>query len=332
MRPLRKIASELLGFDRRERRATYTLAVILALLLLLRAFIPGKRDGGERIVIPQAAVTPLPAANRGGEVKLFRFDPNTATAETLVQLGFSERQAATLINYRNAGARFRKPSDIFRVYGIDTVFAARLVPWIGISPVETRGAAEGRTPEAGSWSHRSGRMSTEATKKNPGTGSTRQAAHMSSADSDLKSPGKSVAVIDLNRCSAEDLLKLPGIGEVLSARIVKYRDLLGGYVSVAQLSEVYGLDSSAVENISGRVKVSGEVIRVISLDTCSWGQMARHPYLGPEAARAIMKYRSLVGGGFDVDDLVLQRVISSEQAARIAPYVVSSGRGSDSRL
>ncbi|HSO78181.1 MAG TPA: helix-hairpin-helix domain-containing protein, partial [Bacteroidales bacterium] len=138
-----------------------------------------------------------------------------------------------------------------------------------------------------------------------------------------------VAVIDLNGCSAGDLEQLPGIGEVLSARIVKYRDLLGGFVSVSQLSEVYGLDSSAVEKITGRLTVSTDGIRSFRLDTCSWGQMARHPYLGPEAARAIMKYRSLMGVGFEVDDLVLQKVLSSEQAARITPYVMSPRKGSD---
>jgi hypothetical protein len=114
MRPLRKIASDLLGFERRERRATYTLAMILVLLLLLRIFLPGKGTGGDIIIIPQTTAVPLPAVSGGKDAVLFSFDPNTANAETLVKLGFSERQASTLINYRKAGARFRKPSDIYR--------------------------------------------------------------------------------------------------------------------------------------------------------------------------------------------------------------------------
>lgn len=329
MRPLRKIASDLLGFNRRERRATYTLAVILVLLLLLRLFLPGRRAGEDVIVIPHTAGVTRPAGNGEKDTILFHFDPNTATVETLVQLGFSERQAATLINYRRAGARFRKPSDIYRVYGLDTLFAAGLVPWIEIAPEVARGVSEGRMPEAGSSGYQAGKMSTEGKSRTPGTVKTRPDGWTNKADGDMNSPREPTSVIDLNSCSAADLEQLAGIGAVLSARIVKYRDLLGGFVSVSQLREVYGLDSSAVEMNSGRLKVSTDSIRSFRLDTCSWGQMARHPYLGPEAARAIMKYRSLMGVGFEVDDLVLQKVISGEQAARIAPYVISPGKGSD---
>ncbi len=329
MRPLRKIASDLLGFDRRERRATYTLAVILVLLLVLRIFLPGKGAGGDIIVIPHTAGVPRPVVSGGKDAVLFRFDPNTASAETLIKLGFSERQAATLINYRKAGARFRKPSDIYRVYGIDTVFASVLVSWIEIAPEVARGDSERKVLPEVSAIYAAGNMSAEVKNRNPGTVRTRPEGWATKADGDMNSPRKSAAAIDLNGCSAADLEQLPGIGEVLSTRIVKYRDLLGGFVSVSQLGEVYGLDSSTVEKISGRVKVSGDGIRIFRLDTCSWGQMARHPYLGPEAARAIMKYRSLMGVGFEVDDLVLQKVISGEQAARITPYVMSPGKGSD---
>ncbi len=329
MRPLRKIASDLLGFDRRERRGTYTLAVILILLLLVRAFLPGKGAGGDTIVIPHTAAVPGPAVSGGKDAVLFRFDPNTADAETLVKLGFSERQAATLINYRKAGARFRRPSDIYRVYGVDTVFASALAPWIDINPEVERGGFERKVPPEVSPVYAAGKTGAERKSGNQGSVRPGPEGWTAKAEADMNSPRRSAAVIDLNCCSAAELEQLPGIGEVLSARIIKYRDLLGGFVSVSQLGEVYGLDSSAVELISGRVKVSAGGIRIIRLDTCSWGQMARHPYLGPEAARAIMKYRSLMGEGFEVDDLVLQKVISGEQAARIAPYVMSPGKGSD---
>lgn len=329
MRPLRKITSDLLGFNRRERRATYTLAMILAFLLLLRLFIPGKRAADDIFVIPYSAEVHRQEVSGGKQAVLFSFDPNTAGAETLVQLGFTERQAATLINYRKAGARFRKPSDIYRVYGLDTVFAARLVPWIDIVPEVTRRVSERKVPPEVSAVYAEEKTSPEGTSRASEKVRTRSQGWTSKANGEMNSPGKAVAVIDLNGCSAADLEQLPGIGEVLSARIVKYRDLLGGFISVSQLSEVYGLDSSAVEKITGRLSVSTDGIRSFRLDTCSWGQMARHPYLGPEAARAIMKYRSLMGVGFEVDDLVLQKVLSSEQAARITPYVTSPGKGSD---
>lgn len=315
MKPLRKIASELLGFDRRERRGTYILAVIIVILLLLRIVIPGKNSGYDKIVVTSSAYFSPKAEKSRKAPELFLFDPNTASEDTLMLLGLSGRQAATLINYRNSGARFRKPADIYRVYGIDSALAAALVQWIDIMPEGGRVAVEINEPEAG--------------ESSSGDDKVRYETGIKSSEAGFRRPGKPAVVIDLNRCAAAELEQLPGIGEVLAARIIRYRDLLGGYVSVSQLSEVYGLDSSVVALVSGSLKISEADIRPIHIDTCSWSRMARHPYLGPEMARAIMKYRSLMGIPFTVDDLVRQRVISEAQAERIVPYISMSGTGSD---
>src|SRR5690606_40943919 len=56
--------------------------------------------------------------------------------------------------------------------------------------------------------------------------------------------GGGVLALDINRCTAGELVALPGIGPVLAERIIKYRNLLGGFVDKWQLVEVYGLDSS----------------------------------------------------------------------------------------
>lgn len=299
MKQFRKATSDLLGFDRRERRATFVLAVILLMLLLMRVVIPGRGSRGESVsVAPPAVITDSHDSKKEAAV-LFLFDPNTASAGDLMQLGLSERQAATLINYRNAGARFRKPGDLYRVYGIDSLLAATLIPWVSIAGEESKVVARAEMDSRAEFS-----------------GETEKRAE--------KSVEKSVSLTDLNFCSAEDLEMLPGIGAVLSVRIIKYRDLLGGFVSPLQLYEVYGLDSATVDRISVRLNVSGNDVKTIDLDTCSWARMARHPYLGAGAARAIMKYRTLMGTSFTVEELVRQRVISEAQAARIAPYVSSA--------
>jgi len=304
MKRLRKAASDLLGFDRRERRATFVLAVILLMLLLMRVVIPGSGSRGEAgIIAPSAGIGDSHDSKKEAPV-LFLFDPNTASAEDLMLLGLSERQASTLINYRNAGARFRKPGDLYRVYGIDSLFASTLIPWVSIEGEESK-VVERSERDLEAELSREDKKTVEKTAE--------------------KSIGNPVSLIDLNRCSAEDLVMLPGIGAVLSVRIIKYRDLLGGFVSPWQLYEVYGLDSATVDLISVSLKVSGNDVKTIDLDTCSWSRMARHPYLGSETARAIMKYRTLMGTTFTVDDLVRQRVISEAQAARMAPYVSSAG-------
>lgn len=66
----------------------------------------------------------------------FRFNPNTATLEDLMRLGFSEKQAQSILNYRAKGGRFRQPSDFAKSYVVaDSVFD-RLEPYIDIPRID----------------------------------------------------------------------------------------------------------------------------------------------------------------------------------------------------
>jgi DNA uptake protein ComE-like DNA-binding protein len=79
---------------------------------------------------PEAVRLREKAAGRRAES--FRFNPNTVSAEDLVRLGFSERQAQSILNYRAHGGRFRRPSDFAKSYVVaDSVFK-RLEPYIDI--------------------------------------------------------------------------------------------------------------------------------------------------------------------------------------------------------
>ena len=66
------------------------------------------------------------------KVESFRFNPNTVSLEDLVRLGFSEKQAQSILHYREKGGRFRRPADFAKSYVVaDTVFE-RLEPYIDI--------------------------------------------------------------------------------------------------------------------------------------------------------------------------------------------------------
>ena len=69
-------------------------------------------------------------------VESFRFNPNTVTLEELMRLGFSEKQAQSILNYRAKGGRFRRPADFAKSYVVaDSVFE-RLEPWIDIPRID----------------------------------------------------------------------------------------------------------------------------------------------------------------------------------------------------
>lgn len=101
--------------------------------------------------------------------------------------------------------------------------------------------------------------------------------------------------IDINRADSAQLLPLPGIGPVFAGRIIKYRNLLGGFVHVDQLGEVYGMPGETIDRIRNRLWIDSSAIRKIRIDSASFGELLRHPYLEYEDVKALVEYRKFKG-------------------------------------
>lgn len=97
-----------------------------------------KADAPEKLSPPtdrhNAPHSPVVQAVREAtrKVESFRFNPNTVSVEDLQRLGFSERQAQSIDNYRSKGGRFRRPSDFAKSYVVADSVYARLEPYIDI--------------------------------------------------------------------------------------------------------------------------------------------------------------------------------------------------------
>lgn len=91
--------------------------------------------GGYRKNAPHSeAVERVRRATR--RVESFRFNPNTVSLEDLIRLGFSEKQAQSIVSYREKGGKFRRPSDFAKSYVVaDSVFE-RLKPFIDIPKLD----------------------------------------------------------------------------------------------------------------------------------------------------------------------------------------------------
>jgi hypothetical protein len=127
--------------------------------------------------------------------------------------------------------------------------------------------------------------------------------------------------IDLNTCDSVSLVKLPGIGPVLSARIIKYRHLLGGFASVDQLKDVYGLPVETFDLIKGRLFADSTVIKRINVNSSGFNDKSRIPYLERSDVSSILKYRELKGRISGVSDLVENKLITAEKARKAGPYL-----------
>jgi len=90
----------------------------------------------------------------GREVETFRFDPNTVSIKDLCRLGFSQKQAQSIDNYRRKGGRFSRPSDFAKSYVVSDSIYRRLEPYIDIPLVDLNladSAAFDALPGIGGW-------------------------------------------------------------------------------------------------------------------------------------------------------------------------------------
>ncbi|MDX1907126.1 MAG: helix-hairpin-helix domain-containing protein [Bacteroidia bacterium] len=156
------------------------------------------------------------------------------------------------------------------------------------------------------------------------------------------------APLDLNKATADELASLPGIGPVLSARIVKYRDAIGGFTSVDQLQKVYQLSPETYTAVSPMVFVAAppppdliaEAAPVASpeqrtrsitapaaagqradLNVADSAALTAVPGIGPVLAARIVKYRKIIGGFVHKDQLRQVYGMSAENYDRMAPFL-----------
>nr|WP_262923168.1 helix-hairpin-helix domain-containing protein [Arenibacter sp. N53] len=114
-----------------------------------------------------------------------------------------------------------------------------------------------------------------------------------------------VTIKDLNKATAEDLKSINGIGDVLSRRIVKFRDLLGGFVVEKQLLHVYGLEQEVVSRILGRFKIlESPSISKININQASPYDLAKLVYIKYALAIRIVAYREKNGRIKSFDELM----------------------------
>lgn len=297
------------GYSRRERSGTLFLSIILVIVVVARAFLLAnsrKSEPGNPVIIEEAG---LPYDSTGAftsndysvaEPLLKKFDPNISTVDELISLGLSDKQANTLNNYRLSGGIFRSPEDFRKIYGISPALADMLIPYIEINrhqPVQAAARQKG--------------------------GESRDMDNMGDGNSFTGEEAMVInhTLIELNSADSGRLVILRGIGPVLSSRIIKYRSLLGGFVSASQLGEVYGIDSSLVMSLSGYLEVDTSLLVKIDLNRAGYGELIRHPYITKEQTGMILRYRSLAGEFSSPGQLLINRIFSEEEYRRLKPYL-----------
>ena len=129
--------------------------------------------------------------------------------------------------------------------------------------------------------------------------------------------------LELNAADSSDLITIHGIGPVFASRIIKYRNLLGGYHSVDQLREIYGIDSLKYESIKPHfTSCDLHQIRTINLNTASFKELLKHPYISYDFTKNIVNRRKKVVFK-NAEDVFNIQFISNSNFEKLLPYLIT---------
>jgi len=296
---------DLFTFNKAERRAVFILASIIFVLILYNIFSPYFQietsydfaSFNRAIKILQLRNDSLKRAQEdsikrieNNSIKnhaLFRFDPNTLTQKGWLKLGLSKRQAKSIRKYVRKGGRFYRKEDLHKMYCLNKEEYNKLLPYVSIKRNET------------------------------------EEAFIIDYDDPIATD---TIIYDLNSITFYKLLNINGIGPSIAKGIIKYRKLLGGYTQVEQLKEVYHIDSTRYNNIAKYFTINTDSVHQFDLNTISYYQLKKHPYISKKLAYEITQYRQLKGEYKLVEDLRKVKDINDSIFQKIYLYFAISDK------
>lgn len=131
---------------------------------------------------------------------------------------------------------------------------------------------------------------------------------------------KAGATVELNSADTTELKKIPGIGSVYAGRIIKYRNSLGGYVSLDQLKEVWGVDDDLYNKIRPYLTVE-ENPKKLKVNSLKFDQLKSHPYLNYKQVKVITDLRERKGNLTSINRLSLLEEFTEKDIDRLKPYL-----------
>lgn len=223
-----------------------------------------------------------------------QFDPNTADSSTLVHLGLKPWQASNMLKYRAKGGRYRKTKDLKRLYGMTDSMYLALLPYVVID-----------TLAIDQWRD-SVRMAADSVP--------RYVSH------------KRDTILNLRTADTTELKMIKGIGNYRAKQIIRYREQLGGFVSVEQLREVKALqplltDSLSADTLLAHFFIDSVCVVPLKVNSMRVEQLQRHPYLSFEQARAIYELRRKKIHLKHLDQLRTLDCLTEQDIQRLRPYL-----------
>lgn len=304
------------SFTKKERQGIFILIALLGGICIGKFIFLKKESIIEKDTIVQGQIFEKQKEDKISQVKdsfnyqpnketiviMKPFDPNVADSVTLVSLGLKSYIAKNIIKYRDKGGKFRNPDDLAKIYGLSNADFVRLKPYIRIKEekgiVKSQGIITKDSSNKISYPQKQSIQIPKQEKISLGT------------------------VLDINNADTTMLKTIPNIGTSFALRIVKYREILGGFYTIEQLKEVYGIDDDLFLKISPYVCVAENLtIQLIAVNQNSLDQLRAHPYLNFYQAKVIIELRKKKGKVNDLSELAMFEEFTEKDLYRLKFYL-----------
>jgi len=280
-------------FNRSQQIGVFLLVVIIVVLQLVYHFVDLSENNNssglneQDLTLFQKKIDSVKlAASAVKTVKIFPFNPNLITDYKGYTLGMSPEEIDRLHAYRARDKWVNSSGEFQQVTKISDSLLEKISPYFKFPDWVTSNNSPARLKVSNS----------------------------------VKKAFKDK--VDLNTATAEDLMMLKGVGEVLSGRIVNYRNKIGGFVDDLQLKDIYGLNYELREEIQSYYTVkSPPEIKIFSINKASVIELSSIPYINYELAREIVNYRLLHEKISSFEELAKIKEFPSEKIERIALYL-----------
>lgn len=241
-------------------------------------------------------------------VETFPFDPNTADSTTLLRLGLAPWQVRSIYRYRAKHGRYHTAEDFKRLPGMTVEMWQRLGPQVRI-------AKEFQYVEPSKY--KPSQTSADGSAQKEEQKEQRIAAIVSRDSFPRQEKLKVGQTIDINTADTTQLKMIPGIASKRAAKIVAYRNKLGGFVSAEQAMEAVEMPDSVLKYMT----LSSLPVQKINVNKLSVQRLMNHPYLNFYQAKAINEYRRNHGELHSIEELSRLESFKPTDIDRLRPYV-----------
>lgn len=239
-------------------------------------------------------------------VEVFPFDPNTADSTTLLRLGLSPWQVRSIYRYRAKRGRYSRVEEFKNVPNLTVEQWVRLEPYIRIAPrfryVEREEPRERREP---------------ARAVEPPVAEVCSENVVPRDTFPRRVKLRVGQTVDVNTADTTLLKMVPGIASKRAARIVAYRNALGGFVTKEQAMEATEMPDSVLRYMT----LSSQPVRRVNVNRLSVSQLMKHPYISFYQAKAIIEYRRNHGAIQSIDMLRKLDEFRPADIERLHPYL-----------